>query len=59
MNEEISIESLIRTGKRLVNLDGAARITYFLLRIVAGGDWSVDAVLRRKHASATSSAEAK
>jgi putative oxidoreductase len=34
MNEKISIEG--PTGKRQMNMDGAVRITYCLLRIVAG-----------------------
>ena len=35
-NEEIPIESPIRVGKELTNMDRAVRITYFLLRVVSG-----------------------
>ena len=35
-NEKIPIESPIRVGKELTNMDRAVRITYFLLRIVSG-----------------------
>ena len=36
MNQEISVTGPIRTGRRLIDKDGAVRITYFLLRVVAG-----------------------
>jgi putative oxidoreductase len=36
MNQEISVEDPIRTERPLMNLNGAVRATYFLLRIVAG-----------------------
>jgi putative oxidoreductase len=36
MNQEISIEEPIQSPRRLMNKDRAVRITYFLLRIVAG-----------------------
>src|ERR1700737_3933466 len=35
-NEGIPIEGPVRAGGPLTNMDGAARITYFLLRVVAG-----------------------
>src|SRR5882757_639845 len=35
-NQEISVTGPIRTGRRLIDRDGAVRITYFLLRVVAG-----------------------
>jgi putative oxidoreductase len=36
MNEEISVARPTSTGRQLINKDGAVRITYFLLRVVAG-----------------------
>ena len=35
-SEEIPIKGPVRAGGPLTNMDGAVRITYFLLRIVAG-----------------------
>lgn len=36
MNQEIPVTGPTRTGRRLIDKDGAVRITYFLLRVVAG-----------------------